>query len=80
MFRCSVTRRLATSTKLSWHRRSVTARCWPTVPLPIHLPTARRTSETFIEAGELLTEAFNDGPAYWDPTSNTINLIPSRPI
>jgi prepilin-type N-terminal cleavage/methylation domain-containing protein/prepilin-type processing-associated H-X9-DG protein len=30
---------------------------------------------TFMEAGELLTEAFNDGPAYWDPTSNTVNLI-----
>ncbi|MFW6114182.1 MAG: DUF1559 domain-containing protein [bacterium] len=32
-------------------------------------------AETFVEAGELLTEAFNDGPAYWDTTSNTINLI-----
>ena len=32
-------------------------------------------SHTFIEAGELLSEAFNDGPAYWDPSSNTINLI-----
>ncbi len=30
---------------------------------------------SFIEAGELLTEAFNDGPAYWDGSSNTINLI-----
>ena len=28
-----------------------------------------------MEAGELLTEAFNDGPAYWDRSSNTINLI-----
>ncbi len=32
-------------------------------------------TKTFIEAGELLTEAFNDGPAYWDRTSNTMNLI-----
>ncbi len=32
-------------------------------------------SKTFIEAGEMLTEAFNDGPAYFDPTTNTLNLI-----
>ncbi|MHB0956814.1 MAG: DUF1559 family PulG-like putative transporter [Pirellulaceae bacterium] len=32
-------------------------------------------SRSIIEAGELLTEAFNDGPAYWDTTSNTMNLI-----
>ncbi|NND98917.1 MAG: DUF1559 domain-containing protein [Pirellulaceae bacterium] len=29
----------------------------------------------YIAAGSLLTEAFNDGPAYWDPTSKTLNLI-----
>jgi prepilin-type N-terminal cleavage/methylation domain-containing protein/prepilin-type processing-associated H-X9-DG protein len=28
-----------------------------------------------IAAGALLSEAFNDGPAYWDPTSSTLNLI-----
>lgn len=33
-------------------------------------------SMTFMQAGELLAEAFNDGPAYWDTGSNTINLIP----
>ena len=32
-------------------------------------------SKTFFEAGELLTEAFNDGPAYFDSKSQTINLI-----
>ncbi|QDT11458.1 DUF1559 domain-containing protein [Stieleria marina] len=29
----------------------------------------------YIGAGALLTEAFNDGPAYWDDTSKTLNLI-----
>ncbi len=29
----------------------------------------------YIEAGELLSEAFNDGPAYWDTSGSTINLI-----
>jgi prepilin-type N-terminal cleavage/methylation domain-containing protein/prepilin-type processing-associated H-X9-DG protein len=29
----------------------------------------------YIAAGALLTEAFNDGPAYWDQASLTINLI-----
>ena len=29
----------------------------------------------YISAGALLTEAFNDGPAYWDQASTTINLI-----
>ncbi|MBM4092929.1 MAG: DUF1559 domain-containing protein [Planctomycetes bacterium] len=33
-------------------------------------------TKTMLEAGELLTEAFNDGPAYWDPSSSTIGLIP----
>lgn len=32
-------------------------------------------ARTFINAGDLLTEAFNDGPAYWDATSKTLNLI-----
>lgn len=32
-------------------------------------------SRTFIEAGEMLAEAFNDGPAFWDATTNTINLM-----
>ena len=32
-------------------------------------------SVEYIAAGELLTEAFNDGPAYWDQTSSTINLM-----
>jgi prepilin-type N-terminal cleavage/methylation domain-containing protein/prepilin-type processing-associated H-X9-DG protein len=30
----------------------------------------------YIEAGELLSEAFNDGPAYWDTSGSTLNLIP----
>ncbi|MGB7342898.1 MAG: DUF1559 domain-containing protein [Pirellulaceae bacterium] len=29
----------------------------------------------YIGAGALLTEAFNDGPAYWDAGSKTLNLI-----
>lgn len=29
----------------------------------------------FMKAGELLTEAFNDGPAYWDAGSSTLNLV-----
>lgn len=32
-------------------------------------------SKEFIEAGELLSEAFNDGPAFWDSSSQTLNLI-----
>lgn len=31
--------------------------------------------KTFIEAGELLTEAFNDGPAFWHPTNKAVVLI-----
>jgi prepilin-type N-terminal cleavage/methylation domain-containing protein/prepilin-type processing-associated H-X9-DG protein len=40
-------------------------------------PFSQGKSETrlFIEAGELLTEAFNDGPAYWEQSSTTMNLI-----
>ncbi len=30
---------------------------------------------SYMNAGSLLTEAFNDGPAYWDQASKTINLI-----
>ncbi|MCA9247573.1 MAG: DUF1559 domain-containing protein [Planctomycetales bacterium] len=30
---------------------------------------------SFIDAGELLSEAFNDGPAYYDTSSDTLNLI-----
>lgn len=32
-------------------------------------------SRTFIEAGSLLSEAFNDGPAYYDTSSDTIELL-----
>lgn len=32
-------------------------------------------SRIFLEAGDLLSEAFNDGPAYWDTSSQTIDLI-----
>jgi prepilin-type N-terminal cleavage/methylation domain-containing protein/prepilin-type processing-associated H-X9-DG protein len=32
------------------------------------------TNEVLIEQGELLSEAFNDGPAFWDPTTSTIDL------
>ncbi len=42
---------------------------------PDPFSNGKADSHIFMEAGELLTEAFNDGPAYWDPTSNTINLI-----
>jgi prepilin-type N-terminal cleavage/methylation domain-containing protein/prepilin-type processing-associated H-X9-DG protein len=40
-------------------------------------PWAQGSSEqrTFLEAGELLTEAFNDGPAYWDSSNNRVALI-----
>ena len=50
----------------------------PTLPVSGGLdPFANGNTEskTHIEAGALLTEAFNDGPAYWDPTSRTLNLI-----
>jgi prepilin-type N-terminal cleavage/methylation domain-containing protein/prepilin-type processing-associated H-X9-DG protein len=36
---------------------------------------ANTDTQSFMEAGELLTEAFNDGPAYWETGSTTINLI-----
>jgi prepilin-type N-terminal cleavage/methylation domain-containing protein/prepilin-type processing-associated H-X9-DG protein len=36
--------------------------------------------KTFLEAGELLAEAFNDGPAYFDTSSNTVNLIAQNAI
>ena len=32
-------------------------------------------NKSFISQGELLAEAFNDGPAYWDSSSATLNLI-----
>jgi prepilin-type N-terminal cleavage/methylation domain-containing protein/prepilin-type processing-associated H-X9-DG protein len=32
-------------------------------------------SREYIAAGSLLTEAFNDGPAYWDQDSTSLNLI-----
>ncbi len=32
-------------------------------------------SQTYITQGDLLTEAFNDGPAYWDATGNAVRLI-----
>ncbi|HUG69855.1 MAG TPA: DUF1559 domain-containing protein, partial [Pirellulaceae bacterium] len=35
------------------------------------------TSDTLIQGGEMLSEAFNDGPAYYDSTSNTLNLAAS---
>jgi prepilin-type N-terminal cleavage/methylation domain-containing protein/prepilin-type processing-associated H-X9-DG protein len=34
--------------------------------------------QSFIQQGELLSEAFNDGPAFWDPSSSTLNLIPAQ--
>ena len=39
-------------------------------------PFANNNTETktFIQQGELLTEAFNDGPAYYDESSQTLNL------
>jgi prepilin-type N-terminal cleavage/methylation domain-containing protein/prepilin-type processing-associated H-X9-DG protein len=40
-------------------------------------PFSNGSTETkqFIDAGELLSEAMNDGPASWDPTSSTMNLV-----
>jgi len=32
------------------------------------------TTDTLLQAGEMLTEAFNDGPAFFDASSNTIDL------
>jgi prepilin-type N-terminal cleavage/methylation domain-containing protein/prepilin-type processing-associated H-X9-DG protein len=32
-------------------------------------------ARVLIEAGELLTEVMNDGPAFWNTSDNTINLI-----
>jgi len=32
-------------------------------------------SKTWVEAGEMLTEAMNDGPAYWDASRNAVRLI-----
>ncbi|HRX80498.1 MAG: DUF1559 domain-containing protein [Planctomycetaceae bacterium] len=33
------------------------------------------TTDTLLQAGEMLTEAFNDGPAFFDASSNTIDLV-----
>ena len=40
-------------------------------------PFANKSTDakSFIQAGELLCEAMNDGPAYWDSSSGTMNLI-----
>lgn len=38
------------------------------------------TDEVLIEQGELLSEAFNDGPAYFDGASATINLAKAQGI
>ncbi|MDA1051348.1 MAG: DUF1559 domain-containing protein [Planctomycetota bacterium] len=35
---------------------------------------AHKTTETLLEDGEMLSEAFNDGPAFYDATTKTINL------
>ena len=40
--------------------------------------TAATQSKTFLVQGALLTEAFNDGPAYWDGSTSTITLIASQ--
>ncbi|TWT88476.1 hypothetical protein Mal64_19590 [Pseudobythopirellula maris] len=32
-------------------------------------------SASYIQAGDLLAEAFNDGPAYFDPSDNSVRLI-----
>ena len=32
------------------------------------------TTETLLQTGEMLTEAFNDGPAFYDATTKTIDL------
>ena len=41
-------------------------------------PFAKGSNEsvTYITTGELLTEAFNDGPAYWNASNNAVSLIP----
>ena len=33
-------------------------------------------TEEFMVAGELLSEAFNDGPAYWNPSGPSVSLVP----
>ena len=40
-------------------------------------PFANGSTETkqFLASGDLLTEAFNDGPATWNPSSNRLQLI-----
>ncbi|MGV3605816.1 MAG: DUF1559 domain-containing protein [Planctomycetaceae bacterium] len=36
---------------------------------------AAKDAKTFVIAGQLSVESFSDGPAYYDSTSNTLNLI-----
>jgi prepilin-type processing-associated H-X9-DG protein len=40
--------------------------------------TQATQSKTFFTQGALLTEAFNDGPAYWDTGTSTLTLIASQ--
>jgi prepilin-type N-terminal cleavage/methylation domain-containing protein/prepilin-type processing-associated H-X9-DG protein len=40
--------------------------------------TQASQSKVFAVQGSLLTEAFSDGPAYWDSTTNTLTLIASQ--
>jgi prepilin-type N-terminal cleavage/methylation domain-containing protein/prepilin-type processing-associated H-X9-DG protein len=40
--------------------------------------TQATQSKVFAVQGSLLTEAFNDGPAYWDAGTNTLTLIASQ--
>ena len=40
--------------------------------------TQATQSKTFAVQGSLLTEAFNDGPAYWDASTSTLSLIASQ--
>lgn len=42
---------------------------------PDPFSNGKTESKSFLTAGELLTEAANDGPAYWDSGSQSINLI-----
>ena len=43
-------------------------------------PFAQGSAETkeFIAQGSLLSEAFNDGPAYWNASSNAVSLAPQQ--
>lgn len=50
---------------------SATVSYGPTDPFA----NGKSDARVFMEAGELLTEAFNDGPAYWNTSANNMNLI-----